>query len=374
VKRKKKMNTKRKGEKGKGGIKIGIALTAIMVVSIFAAIAPVTTALEHTIAKHSLEYEGGPINDTKTYIPGNTVYYLCEYTPNSEAVWLKKITDNYPDGSSAVLFSGNVSVAQGETYIITTNWTIPLSWSASTINNQVVFNITSQLTGLNDEGTASQQNTVILAPPIFNFTWEQICCKNISFTGWTSKPGEIANHTWYFGDGIEITKNGDPGVISHNYSTTTGCGEKTVTLEGYDIQGNYNYSTKDIYVDCGPTAIVAPPPCFKEGGMEITFDGSASHVDLSNPNPRSITWWKWTFSDGQSGDHDSQPVTSRWVNDTVMATLEVSDGCCNDTTNVWVNPCPSRVPAITPIGIIALIGLVSVIAAISINMNKRKRK
>ena len=370
------MNNKRKGEKGKGVIKIGIALTAIMVVSMFAAIVPVPAdglRIEHRIAKHSLEYEHGPINDTKTYNPGDTAYYLCEYTPNSEAVWLHEIRDNYPDGTSAVLFSGNVSIVQGETYSITTNWAIPLDWSASTINNQVMFNITSQRTGLPDSGTASKQNFIIFETPILKFTWEQVCCKNISFDGSASyAPVGFKSHAWNFGDGTGALSLGAPGVITHNYTTTTGCGWKTVNLSGEDNQGNFNYTTNEVYVDCGPRAIAqANPPCFEEGGTVITFDGSASHVDPSNPSPRTITWWMWTFSDEPGVSYPGAVVT-RWVDDTITATLEVSDGCCNDTVNVRVNPCPSRVPAITPIGIIALIGLLSVIAAISMNIRRRK--
>jgi len=366
-------NKKGKSDKAKSGRKacfLGITLAAILIASIFAAVVPVTAAIPPlTTAKYSLEYEGGPINDLKTYNPGDTVFYRCSHMPWSEDVWLTEVMDIYPDGNSSVLFSGNLPIAQGETYAIETNWTIPLDWSDSVISNQVIFNITSQLTGLPEMGVASQQNWVIFAPPEFDFTWEQVCCRNISFTGWISKPGNIINHTWHFGDGIKITIAGDPGVITHQYPS---CGvKKGVNLSGYDNQGNFNYTTKDIYVDCGPKAIAqANPPCFKEDGTWITFDGSASHVDKLNPNPRSITWWKWTFSDGQPGSNDGQPVTTRWVNDTIMATLEVSDECCNDTVNVPVNQCPSQVPAITAIGIIALIGLLSVVAAISIRRRK----
>ena len=330
------MNTKRKGEKGKSVI--GITLAMIMVASIFAAIVPVTTALDHTIAKHSLDYEGGPVNNTKVFNPGDTVYYLCEYTPNSESVWLNEVRDNYPDGTSKVLFNGNVSISQGTMYTITTNWSIPSNWSASTINNQVLFNITSQLTGLHDSGTASQQNFIKFAPPEFNFSWDWICCRNISFTGSTSKPGEIANHTWDFGDGTILgPTSGDPGTVTHQYSDSRAGTPVIVTLSGYDNKGNKGNYSDFLLLEKDPIAVAtASPFCFEANGTWITFDGSGSSADPITG--RSLTY-SWTFSDGGSGTSDNAVNTSREVNDTLTATLTVDDGHCTGTTNVTVNPC-----------------------------------
>ena len=370
-----KIINKRKGEKGKGGIKIGIALTAIMVMSIFAVMVSPVAAIQYEIGKSTLTGPGGTVDNSLQYKRGDTVYYRLSFKPTSEPCNITSAKDVFSDASEEDLLAPATykRLAQNEVVVWETNWTIPMDWPYDNLTNYL------RIEGLDNDSvfflaTAPKTSFISEEEPLeFNFTWEQICCRNISFTGWTSKPGNITNHTWYFGDGTNSgVLQGPLDVITHQYSS---CGIKEVNLSGYDDDGNFNYSRKGIYVDCGPRAIAqANPTCFEEGGTVITFDGSASHVDPLNPFPRPITWWKWTYSDGQSGSSDDQRVTTRQVDDTITATLEVSDGCCNDTSTVTVNPCPSRVPAITPIGIIALIGLLSVIAAISMNISKRRKK
>jgi hypothetical protein len=181
-----------------------------------------------------------------------------------------------------------------------------------------------------------------LKPPSFNLTWEGVGCFEVQFTGtYTVDPGlAIANHTWDFGDGHDSgVIAGPPGVITHLYDT---CGPKVVKLSGYDTDGAYNFSQEPIYVDCGPTAsaVALPAACYDYNGSMITFDGSASHADLANTYyPRNITEWQWTFSDGLTGDNDNGAITKRIVNDTITATLWVSDGWCNDTFDIPVVPC-----------------------------------
>ena len=366
------MNNKRKGEKGKGVI--GITLTAIMVASIFSII-PMVTLVTPVSAGTITIGKTGP----NTANVGDTIMYtLFLQNPNSTYNWEGYTYDILPNGTNISLDSHLVlDPHNGGTY----NKTYQIYYTV-TSSDGVNGSISNWFYAKGTDGSGDAANgyaqkitNISTNPPILKFTYEQICCKNISFDGSASyAPNGFKSHAWNFGDGTGALSPGAPGVITHNYSSTTGCGWKTVNLSGHDNQGNFNYTTNEIYVDCGPRAIAqANPTCFEEGGTLTTFDGSASHVDLSNPSPRTITWWMWTFSDEPGVSYPGAVVT-RWVDDTITATLEVSDGCCNDTTTVTVNPCPSRVPAITPIGIIALIGLLSVIAAISISVNIRRRK
>ena len=176
-------------------------------------------------------------------------------------------------------------------------------------------------------------------PPTFNFTFANTCCFNVTFTGMgVDSDGTIVNHTWDFGDGSTSgVIAGAPGVITHHYTT---CGPKLVKLSGYDNDGNWNFTQKPIYVDCGPTAnaVALPSACYDYNGSMITFDGSASHADLSNTrDPRTITY-SWTFSDGLTGDNDNGAITKRMVNETITATLTVSDGHCEDTSYIHIVP------------------------------------
>ena len=330
------MNTKRKGEKGKGII--GITLAAIMVMSIFAAMVTPVAAIEYEIGKSTLTGPGGTVDNSLQYKRGDTVYYRLSFKPTSEACTLTSAKDVFPDVTEEDLINGNLPLAKDELVTWETNWTIPMDWPDDTITNYLVID------GLDGDGVpfeATAPKTSLISPeepPEFNITWEQICCKNISFDGSASyAPNGFKNHTWNFGDGTTITEDGAPSVITHLYSH---CGIEEVNLSGYDNDGNFNSTPKGIYIDCGPTASAkATPVCYEANGTQITFDGSASQGDKFNPFPRPITWWKWTYSDGGSGTSDDAVNTSREVNATLTATLEVSDGCCNDTTNVTVNPC-----------------------------------
>jgi hypothetical protein len=210
--------------------------------------------------------------------------------------------------------------------------------------------------------------------PKFNFNFTGIGCYEVEFKGeWAVVDGvdnfntdglTIANHTWDYGDGaIEGPISGPPGTVTHTYET---CGTKTVKLSGYDSHGNYAETVKDIYVDCGPTAIAsANPNCIPgDGSYAVTFDGSKSHADLNNKiYPQSIVFWGWEFSDGSilTGS-----VVTKVIDEPITAHLTVVDSLgCVDTAVVKVGPC-SEVPLVTPLGLIALIGALGAVLLVGI--------
>ena len=217
--------------------------------------------------------------------------------------------------------------------------------SASTLLNPIDFCINVTAGGSADLPGEDTMSVCLFSeekePPEFNFTWDVICCRNLSFTGWSSDPTNISNHTWDFGDGSPTeTYSGAPATVTHQYTSCNPPFGYTVTLSGYCTQGLHNSTWDIVWPNCDPTVIVrATPTCFEGTGELITFNGSDSYADdTANPG-NTITWWNWTFSDGLSGSSDDTAVTSRTVNDNVKATLEVSDGHCNNTGNVTVGPC-----------------------------------
>jgi len=332
------MNTKRSK-----GI-IGITLAMIMIISIFAAMVTPVVAIDYNIGKSTLTGPGGTVDNTLTYERGDTVYYQLTFTPTSEACNLTSALDRFPDGTTEDLLAPAtyLLLAQNETVTWETSWIIPLDWPTDNFTNYL------EIDGLDAtpspfEATAPKTSYIEeeVIPPVFSFTFEGIGCLEVEFNGSASfdPDGSIANHTWWYGDGDSDYVVGTPGTITHNYSS---CGVKTVKLEGYDGEGNYNSTTDVIYVDCGPTAIArATPTCFEGTGELITFNGSLSHADLANSyDPQTIVSYQWNFSDSGTGSSDNTVETSRMVNDTVIATLTVVDSLgCEDTDTVTVGPC-----------------------------------
>jgi hypothetical protein len=154
--------------------------------------------------------------------------------------------------------------------------------------------VVSAVVGENDiggpiEGPIQKIPSIASSPPEFEFTYEQVCCFNMSFCGWASDPANITNHTWDFGDGWIMTLEGAPGMVTHQY---TSCGTKLVKLSGYDNEGAFNMTTKAVYVPCPPTAIVGSVPyCYELNGTFFTFDGSASYADTTlDPSSHIISY------------------------------------------------------------------------------------
>jgi PKD repeat protein len=198
----------------------------------------------------------------------------------------------------------------------------------------------------------------------FDFDWTGICCYNMSFTG--SSCGNIVNHTWDFGDGTTSgVINGAPGTIIHQYSRG-GLPKFNVVLSGCN-QKSCTSISKAVYVDKGPTAKATRTPAKidVDTPTSVTFDGSASHPDLSGDPLRTITY-KWEFSDSHPDAYTA--VVTRSVtlgpHGTLSATLTVDDSHCESDVTVVVttNP-PEEVPILTPAGMVALIGMLCIVGA-----------
>jgi hypothetical protein len=347
------MNTKRSK-----GI-IGITLAIIMVASIFAVMVPTTVAINYAIGKDTIEGPGGAINNSLTYQKGDTVYYRCNFKPTSEAVWLTEVVDTYPDGTKAVLFTGNFSIAVNTSYVIETNWAIPTNWSDPSIVNDVRFNFTSQLTAEDDFATAHATSFLEYDKPVFDFTFSQACCHNMSFVGTAS--ADVANWSWDFGEDADANSCGgsqycngtgnDPGspwCVFDSY------GNKQVTLSGYNGDGEYNSTTKTVYVPQEPQVMATATKTFVLQGQaqEVTFKCDGSWVE-----PSLTPAYQWTFDDGGTGSSDTECTTTRVVDGVpgtfLTATLTVSDGHCVENNTVKV-VCSEEVPAIGAWGILML--------------------
>jgi uncharacterized repeat protein (TIGR01451 family) len=324
-----------------------------MIASVFAAIAPSTTAdvkaaSNFQTAKETMNAAWTAIDPAMTYKVGDTARYIVNYT-NTDPTFncTLTLTDLLPDGTTYT-FGTDVFFAVGQERVYYYNYTIKAGDVRAAGLDGVGYDHISNYArtdGLNENSEPITDNRGKFSritydlPPSFNFTWEAIGCLEVEFNPtWNASGTTIVNHTWNFGDGsTPVTIVGPPVPITHNYST---CSFKTVTLSGWAANGLSGSDTDVIYVDCGPTAIAkADPTCFESAGSLITFDGSASHADpLNTLYPQSIASYLWEFDDGYPDSTDA--VTTRTVNDTVTATLTVVDTLgCEDTDNVTVGPC-----------------------------------
>ena len=318
---------------------IGITLAAIMIASIFAAIAPSTTADD----VQPLGFvDASKIAEFDKYHIGETVTYTCTVTN--------------PDPDTGVTFDVYDQFAYDAEYIPTgwdnihlealggaNVWSDTISFmigpedvtpAGFVINNLRIDGIEDVEPHLPVTGSVSEAIEILTEPPVLDFDIEPACCLNISFSGWADK--EVVNYTWVFGDGdTEYHEENLPGTTYHVYSS---CGGKTVTLYGYSTEGLYGEVSKTVHVDCGPTAIAtASPSCFEVGGTDITFSANLTTIDTL-----PIKKYNWSFSDGTYSD---QQWVTKNVNDALTATLTVwvglDDGtlCCNDTDVISVGPC-----------------------------------
>jgi len=368
----------------KKGIRIFIA--AIMIASIFAVIAP-TGADVHVMAGLGVEKQTYP-DPSASYHVGDHVNYTIEVTnPDDTCNWTGNVYDIYPNGTNVTIWGdlkicpeGNATTTIMDAYVVTKSDGI----NGSILNTIKAF---GNCDGERANGWAEEESEIIVIRPVFEFDFNHTCCCRMEFNGSASyhpEPGRIiANHTWNFSDGnITGPLSGAPGVISHIFEPIAlpcegRCGNKTVTLSGYDNDGWLNSTTKIVYVPCPPTAVAkAEPKKVQSGtGTEVTFSCEGSHADHEAPGLTLI--YNWTFSDGETGSNDTECVTTRVVDGdpgTIVAvTLTISDGHCNVTDPLCVRiGAKHQVPTLTPIGIIALVGLLSVVAAISIKRRRGK--
>jgi len=337
------MNTK-----GSKGI-IGITLAIIMIASIFAVIAPSTTA-DGVEAQGTLtQGKTGPLSVPATV--GEVINFtITVANPETTLTWTGNVYEVPPGANpSDITMTGWVLLTPSG---LTLPVSSPLNYfyyehtiTAGDVTNGSVFNMMAAV-GQHSDGTWSngtaQHETFLeeAVPPELVVTFRGTDCHEVELDGSASTvaAGRVfANHRWYFGD-LTSTANlsGAPTTVTHTYSA---CGPYFVTLEAWDNESAYNSTTEPIAVSCEPTARAdATPGCFESAGTAIEFNGSTSTPAAG----RTLVGWSWTFSDGETGDNDNGAVTTREVNGTaaVTATLTVTDDLnCTDVDTVQVDVC-----------------------------------
>ncbi|MGB2840896.1 MAG: PKD domain-containing protein [Halobacteriota archaeon] len=355
------------------GKKKAIFIAVIMIASIISLIAP-TDADVKPLVNYDLGKETIPAG--KEYNISERINYTIRVGNPAEAQtnFTVSVTDEYPNGTVEVL-NAALTLEPGENETYNRSYVVDIAdiqpddrvWNKISIAGK---------TGLDEPfiANATKASNVLLKKPVFEFDFNHTCCLKMEFNGSASYDpnGEIKNHTWDFGDGTTSgVIPGAPGIISRTYAS---CGNKTVMLSGYDNDSFYNSTTKEVYVPCAPTAIAKADKTLvvSGAGQVVTFSCGGSHAD---PNAPWLTLtYNWTFSDGTPGSDDAECVTTRVVDGvpgtTVCATLTVSDGHCNATDTMCVQVVTTRVPTLTPIGIIVLAGFLSIVAAMSIRRRR----
>jgi hypothetical protein len=322
---------------------IGATLAIIMIASIFAAIAPTTTADDVQPLANLGTGKTGPA--TAPAIAGTEINFTLSVTNTDPAFnWTGKVWDEPPPGGTYVWVADVADLAPSATVTFYYEYTV----TASDVVNGYVLN-SMYANGTHDseppvEATGSQQHNVTLTeeePPELVVTFRGTDCLEVELDGSASTVASgrsFANHRWYFGDTTSTANiTGAPTTVTHLY--TDGCGPYFVTLEAWDNESAYASLTEPIAVSCGPTARAeSTPTCFESAGTMVEFDGSASTAAAG----RTIASYSWTFDDGETGDNDNGAVTTREVNGTsaVTATLTVTDDLnCTDVDTAQVDVC-----------------------------------
>jgi uncharacterized repeat protein (TIGR01451 family) len=359
-----------------------ITLVLVMIALIFAVIAPATTAEVPlgSPAGFGVNKESYP-DPLAAYRVGDTIDYSIRLANDvSSYNATVNVWDILPNGTK-LEWRGNASVdfpvgGAPEWWNYTT--TVMADWDTGTNQFTNVVYVYGHDENPNFPGGDTITAFVQFSSPlslVFDFDWDPSCCYNISFSGWAEI--SVVNYTWDFGDGdTEFHAENLPGETFHVYDA---CGEYTVTLSGWSEDGQFSETEQEIYVDCGPKNVVATaePGCYENDGTEITFRATAT-PDMSNPDPLPIVKYEWTFSDDPGNPYEGQEVT-RMVTEDLTATvtaysgLELEDGtlCCSNKDTVEVGPCSTEVPVLLPIGLIALVGLLTVIATSTILRKKK---
>jgi hypothetical protein len=246
--KRKKMNNK----KGKGVI--GITLAAIMIASIFAVIVP--TGAEDVGVMNpgaiAIYKETYPNPDAK-YNVGETIDYKIKVDCPDDAAhpFTVDVYDKYPNGTDE-LIEKDLTLMIGENKTYFRSYTVEMDDRIMVDGKYWVVNF-ANATGETDVGVPvyaeteawSQIMEVILKPPVFDFSWMQVCNRTIRFVGYGyDEDGYIVDHTWDFGDGnITGPISGAPGTIIHQFPAA---GDYTVKLSGYDNDSQYGEVSKEV--------------------------------------------------------------------------------------------------------------------------------
>ena len=329
---------------------IGITLAMIMIASIFAAIAPSTTA-------DGVDIQGAltlsKIAEYDQYYIGETVTYdLLVGNPNQDSGCTIDIFDQYAYDAEVEIAS-DVYLApsgdSGDTWADTISFEIvagdvtPGGWVINTL--RVAGNETEDPYTPVD-GAIGESVVILSNPPVFDFDFDRACCLNMSFVGTATDDDTVVNYSWDFGSDAVLNSGGGSRYYSDTgddpdspWCVFGSCGYKTVKLSGYDNDGNYGYYEDNVYVPCDPTAVATANPMVVDAGAgeSVTFSGTSSHADPLSGS--SIESYLWEFDDGYP---DQTTVTVTRVvdgdpEDIICGTLTVSDGHCTDNATVCVS-------------------------------------
>jgi hypothetical protein len=359
--KRKKMNNQGKGV-------VGLILVVIMIASIFAMFAPIsadvgsddastgasdvepmeevsTGASDVGISDVGISLEKDTVPSGATYTVGDTIVYTMKVSNPTTRTCTLRVYDVYPNGTlvnlslSLTLLPGGTKTYSGS-YVARAEDIDASGFVWNTLGVDGWNNATPPEPIRGEIQKASQ----VTVPCEFDFTFVPVCCKLMNFTG--TSGGSIVNHSWDFGADATPAKldvsgapNGKP-PITVAYST---CGTKTVTLSGYCALGGFNTTSKSVYVPCNPTAVATASnySVFNGTGTVVEFRGCDSYADpeaAAKYPGWGIKGYKWTFDDGYATQYTCN--VSRVVDGpegtNICATLEVTDGHCNDTAEVCV--------------------------------------
>ena len=214
-------------------------------------------------------------------------------------------------------------------------------------------------------------------PPEAHFSYTGTGCKIVTLNAsdsWDSE-GPIAKFEWDLdNNGVyEIDNGANPIYVANVATTGLDVGPNTIRLRVTDNTGQTDWTNvPQVIVTGDPTAIAKAdgshgPIQIPEGGKTVSFDGTASHAD--SPATLDLGDCYWTI---KATTYPGLGPHNVFIDGDTTASLHVEDnyGCEDDDTVRVEVEIEREVPVLTPIGTVALIGLLGLIG-VGIIMRRR---
>ncbi|MEA2075251.1 MAG: choice-of-anchor U domain-containing protein [Euryarchaeota archaeon] len=202
------------------------------------------------------------------------------------------------------------------------------------------------------------------------------------------------NGTWYEVEGSGVNTTGNyvyANLTEFSIFAPLGNDPAVTVIPTATGTGNVTIETDKGYFCNETNALPASPPdapalTFPHGFFNVTIcglnDTSTETVTINFTFPSAIPtnaeFWKHNSSNGTwyqypFGSNDGDNVISITITDNGAGDHNPALGIIEDPNGIgWSAAAAEKVPALTPTGIIALVGLLSVIAAMSIRIRKKK--